>query len=70
MFIYVGIYILEINRFNSTPVYYVYIGTQDNNYYQTVALTRTFEETLVLPWGACSPQLTTNVFFLYSKESR
>ncbi|KAE9526946.1 hypothetical protein AGLY_013594 [Aphis glycines] len=32
----------------------------DNNYYQTVAFAGAFEETLVLPWSVCSPQLTTN----------
>jgi len=42
--------------------------TQDNNYYQTVAFARAFEETLVLPWSACSPQLTTNVFCIIFKR--
>jgi len=49
----------------NTCVYYVYIGTQDNNCYQTVALASAFEETLALPWGACSPQLTTNLFYFF-----
>lgn len=42
--------------------------TQDNNYYQTVAFAGAFEETLVLPWSVCSPQLTTNVFFIIFKR--
>lgn len=58
IFIYRYIYyILEINTC-------IQIGIQDNNYYQTVALA----ETVVLPWGACSPQLTTNVFFFIFKR--
>lgn len=57
--------ILEINR--------VWLNrrvlcTQDNNYYQTVALAHAFEETLVLSWGVCSPQLTTNLFLFIFKR--